>query len=186
MWMRVNADLLDRARETSGNVEVERALRKAEGGETERGEAEVTTDAEEEERIEGETEEQREERQQQRREERRKLREMQQYPDIGPLPLHPGHPLMMTFLQNQWIQNPSTITHNMYTPEFFRLHASALDSILHPQPHQVNITPDQSFELGPLPAEAMPSPWTDLPRGRLIPQRHIDMSDQKGLLLDTQ
>lgn len=171
MWMRVNADLLDRIRETGNNPEVERAFQKAEQGQSE-------TEAEEEEEveeIEGESEEQREERRAKRREERRRQRESTESikdPDFGPLPLHPGHPLMMTYLQNQWIQNPSTITHNMYTPELFRLHASALDSLLHPQPHQVNITHDQSVQLGPLPGEAMPSPWNDLPREGLRPRRH--------------
>jgi hypothetical protein len=79
--------------------------------------------------------------------------------EFGPLPLHPGHPLMMTYLQNQWILNPSTLTHNMYTPELFRLHASSLDSILHPQPHQVNITEEQSLQFGPLPADVLINPW---------------------------
>lgn len=116
-------------------------------------------------------------------------------PDFGPLPLHPGHPLMMTYLQSQWIQNPSTITHNMYTPELFRLHASALDSVLHPQPHQVNITHEQSVQLGPLPAEQLPNPWQTIemdeqlaaqrgrPRGvpkeraqqRVTPEIHTDL-----------
>lgn len=93
-------------------------------------------------------------------------------PDFGPLPLHPGHPLMMTHLQSQWIQNPSTITHNMYTPELFRLHASALDSVLHPQPHQVNITQEQSVQLGPLPAEQLPNPWQSLEMDEQLAAQH--------------
>lgn len=181
MWMRVNADLLERVREAGGNPEVERAFRKSDEGVAETTTADEVFEKDEE-LVEGETEEQREERRKKRREERKKEREAAEIkdPDFGPLPLHPGHPLMMSFLQNQWIQNPSTITHNMYTPEFFRLHASALDSLLHPQPHQVNITQDQSIALGPLPAEAMPSPWTDLPAGGILPRRHSELTESSG------
>eukprot|EP00918_Siedleckia_nematoides_P031948 GHVU01069152.1.p1 GENE.GHVU01069152.1~~GHVU01069152.1.p1 ORF type:complete len:361 (+),score=78.02 GHVU01069152.1:167-1249(+) len=76
--------------------------------------------------------------------------------DLGPLPLHPGHPLMMTYLQNQWMQDPSTLTHNMYDAEFFRLHASALNSLTDPQPHQINLTEAQAMRLSPLPNEVLP------------------------------
>lgn len=79
--------------------------------------------------------------------------------DYGPIPLHPGHPLMMTYLQNQWIQNPSTVLHNMYSPEFFRLHSSALNAILDPQPHQINLSEEQAVKLGPLPRDQLPNTW---------------------------
>eukprot|EP01054_Gregarina_sp_Poly1_P003118 Gregarina_sp_Poly_1__3117@NODE_1879_length_3149_cov_7_537638_g1219_i0_p2_GENE_NODE_1879_length_3149_cov_7_537638_g1219_i0NODE_1879_length_3149_cov_7_537638_g1219_i0_p2_ORF_typecomplete_len239_score35_68_NODE_1879_length_3149_cov_7_537638_g1219_i023773093 len=79
--------------------------------------------------------------------------------EFGPLPLHPGHPLMMTFLQNQWIQNPTTLTHGMYTPEFFRHHYAALNAQLDPQCHQINLTDQQMEQLGPMPHEQLPNPW---------------------------
>jgi len=79
--------------------------------------------------------------------------------DYGPLPMHPGHPLMMTYLQNQWIQNPSTLTHNMYSPEFFRHHVAALNSVLDPQPHQINLSEEQAVKLGPLPRDQLPNTW---------------------------
>eukprot|EP00923_Selenidium_pygospionis_P022042 GHVN01038110.1.p1 GENE.GHVN01038110.1~~GHVN01038110.1.p1 ORF type:complete len:238 (-),score=33.46 GHVN01038110.1:185-898(-) len=75
---------------------------------------------------------------------------------LGPLPLHPGHPAMMTFLQNQWMNNPTTLTQNMYSPEFFRHHATAMNNVLDPQPHQINLTEQQGQNP---PHEAIPIPW---------------------------
>lgn len=79
--------------------------------------------------------------------------------DLGPIPLHTGHPLMMTMLQTQWCQNPTDTTHGMYTPEFFREHYAAINAMEDPRPNAVCLSEDQTLALGPEPNELLPNPW---------------------------
>lgn len=79
---------------------------------------------------------------------------------LGCLPLHPGHPLMMTFIQNQWMQNPTNTTHGMYSPEFFRMHYAAINAQMDPQCHGVNLSEAQVEALGPAAHDQLPQPWT--------------------------
>lgn len=80
--------------------------------------------------------------------------------DLGPLPLHPGHPLMMTVLQNQWLHNPTNMTHGMYNAEFFNHLYPALNAQLDPKDHLIHLTEEQQVRLGGQPAHiSLPSPW---------------------------
>lgn len=41
------------------------------------------------------------------------------------VPLHPEHPLAMTYLQNKWIQTDTLRTHELYNAEFVQAHGAA-------------------------------------------------------------
>lgn len=69
------------------------------------------------------------------------------YNEINPISLHPGHPLAMTYLQNNWVKKDTTSTHQMYTPEWFEAHQKALHGMTMQYPTQVQLTADQASQL---------------------------------------
>eukprot|EP00922_Rhytidocystis_sp_ex-Travisia-forbesii_P069142 GHVS01103159.1.p1 GENE.GHVS01103159.1~~GHVS01103159.1.p1 ORF type:complete len:453 (+),score=130.80 GHVS01103159.1:186-1544(+) len=58
--------------------------------------------------------------------------------------LHPGHPLSMPYLQNEWMKQQTTDTQQMYTPEWFEAHQRALHGMNMQHPTQVQLTPQQA------------------------------------------
>ncbi|CDJ35713.1 membrane skeletal protein IMC1, putative [Eimeria mitis] len=66
---------------------------------------------------------------------------------VEPLALHPGHPLNMTYLQNEWIKKETTATHEMYTPEWFEAHQKALHNVTMQYPTQVQLSAEQAARL---------------------------------------
>lgn len=90
------------------------------------------------------------------------------------LPIDGNHPLITTWLQSQWMNCPTTEIHNMYSPEFFRLHGSALSSYFHPTPKSVKITQKQAEEFSPNPADELPHPWNSIQALNLSVKQHLD------------
>eukprot|EP00922_Rhytidocystis_sp_ex-Travisia-forbesii_P032499 GHVS01048281.1.p1 GENE.GHVS01048281.1~~GHVS01048281.1.p1 ORF type:complete len:260 (+),score=33.98 GHVS01048281.1:65-781(+) len=58
--------------------------------------------------------------------------------------LHPGHPLSMTYLQNEWMKQQTTTTQQMYTPEWFEAHQKSMHGLVMQHPTQVQLTPQQA------------------------------------------
>ncbi|KEP63748.1 UNVERIFIED_CONTAM: alveolin domain containing intermediate filament IMC1 [Hammondia hammondi] len=78
-----------------------------------------------------------------------------------PLALHPGHPLNMTYLQNEWIKKSTVTTHEMYTPEWFEAHQKALFNMTMQQPTQVQLSAEQAAKLQQQEAQFGDAPWIE-------------------------
>ncbi|PFH38636.1 alveolin domain containing intermediate filament IMC1 [Besnoitia besnoiti] len=78
-----------------------------------------------------------------------------------PLALHPGHPLNMTYLQNEWIKKDTISTHEMYTPEWFEAHQKALYNLTMQQPTQVQLSAEQAAQLQQQQAQFGDAPWME-------------------------
>ncbi|KAH0477747.1 MAG: uncharacterized protein KVP18_004901 [Porospora cf. gigantea A] len=76
-----------------------------------------------------------------------------------PIPLHPGHPLLLPVLQNQWCHIPTTEMQNLYSPDYLRLYNQAMNAIQDPKPQQVNLSETQAARYQPSPDEQLPQPW---------------------------
>ncbi|KAL7067227.1 hypothetical protein ACR3K2_23280 [Cryptosporidium serpentis] len=122
MWMRVNADLLEERRILVGEMEIDRMI-------TPYREAMDGINSNEEPSLE------------RMQSFERQMNLQRQLWD--PLPMSPGNPLMMTYLQNQWILTPTIQTQDMYTQEFFMLQQQAVYNLVTGAPQQVNLAPHQ-------------------------------------------
>ncbi|CBZ53391.1 hypothetical protein NCLIV_031780 [Neospora caninum Liverpool] len=78
-----------------------------------------------------------------------------------PLALHPGHPLNMTYLQNEWIKKSTVSTHEMYTPEWFEAHQKALFNLTMQHPTQVQLSAEQAAQLQQQEAQFGDAPWVE-------------------------
>lgn len=78
----------------------------------------------------------------------------------GTLPLAPGNPLNLTVFQNKWIQTQTTKTHQLYTPEYFRQHYANLNARLDPKCHPIHLSDEQAAAFQPLPNDQLPNPWS--------------------------
>ncbi|PHJ24757.1 membrane skeletal protein [Cystoisospora suis] len=78
-----------------------------------------------------------------------------------PLALHPGHPLNMTYLQNEWIKKETIATHEMYTPEFFEAHQKALHNLTMQHPTQVQLSAEQAAQLQKQEPQFGDAPWME-------------------------
>ncbi|OEH75795.1 uncharacterized protein LOC34622967 [Cyclospora cayetanensis] len=81
---------------------------------------------------------------------------------VEPLALHPGHPLNMTYLQNEWIKKETTETHEMYTPEWFEAHQKALHSMAMQYPTQVQLSAEQAARLQQDSHAFGEAPWVEV------------------------
>lgn len=80
---------------------------------------------------------------------------------VEPLALHPGHPLNMAYLQNEWIKKETTATHEMYTPEWFEAHQKALHNLTMQHPTQVQLSAEQAAQLQQQEPQFGEAPWLD-------------------------
>lgn len=81
---------------------------------------------------------------------------------VEPLALHPGHPLNMTYLQNEWIKKETTATHEMYTPEWFEAHQKAMHNLAMQYPTQVQLSADQAARLQQETQTFGEAPWVEV------------------------
>lgn len=150
MWMRVNADLLEERRVLVGEMEIDRMI-------TPYREAMDGIDSNQEPSLE------------RMQSFERQMNLQRQLWD--PLPMSPGNPLMMTYLQNQWILTPTIQTQEMYTQEFFMLQQQAVYNLVTGAPQQVNLAPHQislcgcEAAAGVIDIESLPSGAQNLIRG---------------------
>lgn len=66
---------------------------------------------------------------------------------INTLPLHPGHPLNMIHLQNQWIHQETTQTQNMYQSKFLDAHKNAVFNLSTNYPREAELEAKQILAL---------------------------------------
>ncbi|KAK6590049.1 articulin family [Cryptosporidium xiaoi] len=150
MWMRVNADLLEERRILVGELEIDRMI-------TPYREAMDGIDSNQEPSLE------------RMQSFERQMNLQRQLWD--PLPMSPGNPLMMTYLQNQWILTPTIQTQEMYTQEFFMLQQQAVYNLVTGAPQQVNLAPHQislcgcEAAAGVIDIDSLPSGAQNLIRG---------------------
>ncbi|KAF8822516.1 alveolin domain containing intermediate filament IMC1 [Cardiosporidium cionae] len=78
-----------------------------------------------------------------------------------PISLHPGHPLSMTYLQNQWMKKDTTTTHQMYTPEWFEAHQKALHSLSTQHLSQAKLSAEQAAMFQPENPAFGDAPWIE-------------------------
>ncbi|CDJ59981.1 membrane skeletal protein IMC1, putative [Eimeria maxima] len=81
---------------------------------------------------------------------------------VEPLALHPGHPLNMTYLQNEWIKKETTATHEMYTPEWFEAHQKAMHNLTMQYPTQVQLSAEQAARLQQDSQTFGEAPWVEV------------------------
>ncbi|KAL8432865.1 hypothetical protein ACSSS7_004268 [Eimeria intestinalis] len=81
---------------------------------------------------------------------------------VEPLALHPGHPLNMTYLQNEWIKKETTATHEMYTPEWFEAHQKAMHNLAMQYPTQVQLSAEQAARLQQDTHTFGEAPWVEM------------------------
>ncbi|KAL8272990.1 hypothetical protein Esti_003043 [Eimeria stiedai] len=81
---------------------------------------------------------------------------------VEPLVLHPGHPLNMTYLQNEWIKKETTATHEMYTPEWFEAHQKAMHNLAMQYPTQVQLSAEQAARLQQDTQTFGEAPWVEM------------------------
>lgn len=151
MWMRVNADLAEKRKEELGDkypyVQHPPGTVFGEPGCSKEEEASRKEDTEkdpEAKKAEGEEGD----------------KEGKRKDELEPIALHPGHPLAMTYLQNQWIKKDTTATHQMYTPEWFEAHQKALHNMTMQHPTQIQLTAEQAASLHPGSQQAFgEAPW---------------------------
>jgi len=186
MWMRVNADLADKkkaeygdkypyVKHPDGTVFGEPGISREDDNGEEGGmlpnldDIEVTDDEEEIETGELTLEEKEQKKRakderilQKKREKYNKMKkERDEVMGLEPLALHPGHPLAMTYMQNEWIKKETTATHEMYSPEWFEQHQKALHNLQMKHPTQVQISAEQAAQLRPQHAAFGDAPWLD-------------------------
>lgn len=135
MWMRVNADLAEKRKEELGDKYP--YVQHPEG--TVFGEPGIK-----------------------RTEENAELSDPEAREGVEPLALHPGHPLNMTYLQNEWIKKETTATHEMYTPEWFEAHQKAMHNLTMQYPTQVQLSAEQAARMQQETQTFGEAPWVEV------------------------